>query len=149
MRGLKVWLFLSLIPIEANIKIQQNFQISFYIVISITRHKITFIALLKQPCFSAIWTTWTYISFGLANYAVNSQTNGVMFCEVRGMTKFFFLKIVTTNSGEMSVLKITLLYFLFNTNLLLCYGHGGWGSLCKGKNKETNEEKILIKYHWS
>lgn len=148
MTDLKVWLFLSLIPIEAKIKIQKNFQISFYIVTSITRHKITFLALLKKPCFSAIWTTWTYISFGLANYAVNSQTNGVMFCEVRGMTKFFFLKIVTRNSGEMSVLKInTSLFFVYY--LLLCYGHGGWRSLCKGKNKETNEEKILIKYHWS
>ena len=71
MSGLKVCLFLSLIPIEAKIKIQQNFQISFYIVTSnttINRHKITYITLLKKACFLAIRTTRTYISFGLAYY---------------------------------------------------------------------------------
>lgn len=99
MSGLRVWLFLSLIPIEAKIKIQRNFRKSHFISLHLTQlllgTKSLSLHYLKNPVFRRYEQHERISHSGLpiidGEDAVNSQTNGVMFCEVRGMTKFIFL----------------------------------------------------------
>jgi len=66
--------------------------------------------------------------------AVNSQSNGVMFCEVRGMTKFIDIWRNVSTENQ------TLLYFLFNTYYSATATGAGAASV-KGKTEKQTTKK--------